>query len=84
MDWLANLWVWWLLAALVAQALVAVAAWRRERRRARRDDSAPVPKISPRAESIPEPPAPWPPTGRARSSRPPRASSRLPGRHQSQ
>jgi hypothetical protein len=40
MDWLPHPWAWWLLAAVVAQAIVGVAAWRRERRRARRDGRA--------------------------------------------
>ena len=42
MDWLANPWVRWLVAAVVAQAAVGVAAWRRSRTRARRDGSATV------------------------------------------
>jgi hypothetical protein len=40
MDWLANLWVWWLVAAVVTQAMVGVAIWRRSRRRTRRDGRA--------------------------------------------
>jgi hypothetical protein len=43
MDWLPNPWAWWLLAAVVAQAMVGVAAWRRSRSRVRRDGSATAP-----------------------------------------
>ena len=40
MDRLPHPWAWWLLAAVAAQAVVGVAAWRGERRRARRDGRA--------------------------------------------
>jgi hypothetical protein len=53
MDWLANPWVWWLLAAVVAQAVVGVAAWRRSRTRARRGESRGLVARSARARARP-------------------------------